>query len=328
MIARGHWGVAILLGATIHLIAALLIWNWRDTDQGSGAAATAAAAPLQITIAAHSPTTAEKNQPEPVEQPNLAPNVRKPQPLEPTPNSQVLAKAAAKPIPSTASHQRPVQRKIPQPARKTKPKLAANTELTQQPNKAPQKQPDQAQLNVSKQPAVVKQAAKPKPALTPKPKSQPASKQLAAQSQQSSVRLVAKQSATKVSAPTLAPQKADSQAANPALAQSVNSVSAPAKAALKSVTASYALQLRQWIEKHKIYPPLARQRRIQGTGMLQITINRNGKVLSAQLVKKTGYRILDKTLKQLPKRASPFPAMPTQLTAATMTFSVPVRFGL
>ncbi|MCV6611034.1 MAG: energy transducer TonB [Amphritea sp.] len=90
---------------------------------------------------------------------------------------------------------------------------------------------------------------------------------------------------------------------------------------------SYALQLRRWIEKYKRYPPMAQQRRMQGVGELEITIDRHGRLQAARLIRKTGYRILDKELRLLPDRASPFPPIPSEFGGSTLTFTVPVRFG-
>ncbi|MTI44278.1 TonB family protein [Roseibium hamelinense] len=89
---------------------------------------------------------------------------------------------------------------------------------------------------------------------------------------------------------------------------------------------SYARTLRQWVERHKRYPVKARERGITGRGLLKITIARSGKVLSSSLVKSTGNGTLDAALKALPKRASPFPQMPSGLPGSRLTFSVPVSF--
>ena len=93
------------------------------------------------------------------------------------------------------------------------------------------------------------------------------------------------------------------------------------------VRASYATQLRRWIERHKRYPRSAKMRGVQGQGVVRIVINRSGRVLKSTLVKSAGDRYLDDEIRSLPMRASPAPKPPKQFSGARHTLTLPVRFS-
>ena len=95
----------------------------------------------------------------------------------------------------------------------------------------------------------------------------------------------------------------------------------------RGVRASYATQLRRWIERHKRYPRSAKMRGVQGQGVVRIVINRSGRVLKSTLVKSAGDRYLDDEIRSLPMRASPAPKPPKQFSGARHTLTLPVRFS-
>ena len=95
----------------------------------------------------------------------------------------------------------------------------------------------------------------------------------------------------------------------------------------RGVKASYATQLRRWIERHKRYPRSAKMRGVQGSGVVRIVIDRSGRVLSAKLVKSAGDRTLDDEIRALPMRASPAPKPPAEFSGSRHTLTLPVRFS-
>ena len=95
----------------------------------------------------------------------------------------------------------------------------------------------------------------------------------------------------------------------------------------RGVRASYATQLRRWIERHKRYPRSAKMRGVQGQGVVRIVINQSGRVLKSTLVKSAGDRYLDDEIRSLPMRASPAPKPPKEFSGARHTLTLPVRFS-
>lgn len=63
------------------------------------------------------------------------------------------------------------------------------------------------------------------------------------------------------------------------------------------------------IEQHKIYPALARKLDMSGTVEISYTLNRQGKLVSVEIVKTSGSEILDKAALQAVRTAL-FPPIP------------------
>ena len=92
--------------------------------------------------------------------------------------------------------------------------------------------------------------------------------------------------------------------------------------------ANYNTIIQAWLEKHKKYPRRARKRRMEGVGTLFFEIDQEGNVLEYRIEKSTGFRLLDKELEAIIKRAEPLPQIPEELQQAKYEFSVPIDFSL
>ncbi|MEM1144585.1 MAG: energy transducer TonB [Pseudomonadota bacterium] len=93
-------------------------------------------------------------------------------------------------------------------------------------------------------------------------------------------------------------------------------------------TESYASTLLAWFEKHKEYPRRAKTRRLQGTALLYVQINRQGEVLDYRLEESSGYKILDNETLRMIKRAQPLPPVPASVKGDTLELIAPVEFFL
>ncbi|MDA5499830.1 energy transducer TonB [Yersinia aleksiciae] len=79
----------------------------------------------------------------------------------------------------------------------------------------------------------------------------------------------------------------------------------------------------------KRYPPMAKKQHQQGTAVIRFVINKEGHVLSAQLIKSSGVAILDHEALALIKRAQPLPKPPTELLShGQITLALPIGFDL
>lgn len=92
--------------------------------------------------------------------------------------------------------------------------------------------------------------------------------------------------------------------------------------------ANYSGRLASWLNRHKRYPAQARRQRAQGTVKVRFTIDRNGRLLSHQIVSSSGHRLLDQEAEAMLKRASPMPAIPAELNRSRLTVTLPVNFSL
>lgn len=119
-------------------------------------------------------------------------------------------------------------------------------------------------------------------------------------------------------AQSVAPHTADSQTA-----------SAPTMAPANPFAISaWRNELLQRLLQAKRYPEEARDRDQQGVVQLRISLDRQGKLLSANLVKSSGFAVLDAAAVATIHRAEPFPEPPPQMPGNPIELTVPVHFAL
>jgi protein TonB len=99
-------------------------------------------------------------------------------------------------------------------------------------------------------------------------------------------------------------------------------------AAAPHIDPSWTTLLFKQLQRFKSYPSGARARNEQGVVMLTFTVDRDGHVLSRQIVTGSGYADLDAEVLTMIERAQPLPAFPASMTQAQQDFSVPIRFSL
>jgi protein TonB len=122
----------------------------------------------------------------------------------------------------------------------------------------------------------------------------------------------------------------EASAANNAIA------SLPATAASATTTKNedssrlYEQQLLAWLNQYKYYPSAAQKRRQQGIVTVAFTINAKGYIQSYTIETTSGYKLLDKAVIKMLKRANPMPNVPVNLQGSKQRFSyaVPIVFGL
>jgi periplasmic protein TonB len=102
----------------------------------------------------------------------------------------------------------------------------------------------------------------------------------------------------------------------------------PSQADINDAKSAYGNLLGRAIAKYKSYPKIAERRGWEGTALLDLKIDSNGKVLSAVVRDSSGYDALDKRALEMVEKASPFPAPPKALQGRTFNISVPVAFKL
>jgi len=89
--------------------------------------------------------------------------------------------------------------------------------------------------------------------------------------------------------------------------------------------AKWQAKLMAHLERYKLYPPAARQRREEGVVKVRFVIDDGGNVRSAQLVRSSGHADLDEAVLTLVRRASPVPAPPP---GAPRDIVAPVQFNV
>jgi periplasmic protein TonB len=90
----------------------------------------------------------------------------------------------------------------------------------------------------------------------------------------------------------------------------------------------YGNTLGRAIAKHKQYPKIAAMRGWQGECLLDLKLDGNGNVLSANVKESSGHEALDNQALEMVRKASPFPAPPEVLRGRSFNITVPVSFKL
>ena len=90
----------------------------------------------------------------------------------------------------------------------------------------------------------------------------------------------------------------------------------------------YLAMVRMRIERHKKYPMLARRRHMEGRVRLRFMLEPNGKAEVVEVVKGSGYRILDQAAVAAIMAASPFPRPPGGLFRGPVPLEITMVFEL
>ncbi|MGH8750589.1 MAG: TonB family protein [Burkholderiales bacterium] len=90
----------------------------------------------------------------------------------------------------------------------------------------------------------------------------------------------------------------------------------------------YGRTLSTLIARYQRYPHVALLRSWQGTAQLQLIISGTGKMLSASVLRSSGFEVLDKQALEMVQRAAPFPEPPQALREREVTVMVPIVFKL
>jgi protein TonB len=117
-------------------------------------------------------------------------------------------------------------------------------------------------------------------------------------------------------------------AAPPIAAPPAPPAAAPPAANASAVRASWQTLVAAQLERNKRYPRLAQEQRQEGVVTLRFAIDRQGRVLSVQIDKASGFSLLDEEVLALVQRAQPLPTPPPEIPGARIELVVPVRFSI
>jgi protein TonB len=92
--------------------------------------------------------------------------------------------------------------------------------------------------------------------------------------------------------------------------------------------ANYYAQLSRYLAQHKRYPMAARRQRREGIAEVEFTLNREGQVLNARILKSSGHAMLDQEVLEMLSRAAPMPSFPSSINQNQLVITLPVSFSL
>ena len=90
----------------------------------------------------------------------------------------------------------------------------------------------------------------------------------------------------------------------------------------------YQDMIRQRIEANRRFPRWAKERRFEGTVHLSFVVSADGRVRDINVVRSSGFNILDNEAISTVKRASPFPPIPPTLGLSRLIIEVAIVFML
>ncbi|MFQ3342390.1 MAG: protein TonB [Porticoccus sp.] len=90
----------------------------------------------------------------------------------------------------------------------------------------------------------------------------------------------------------------------------------------------FSRQFAMHVAQYKKYPRIAQRRGWQGEVVLQVKLTHQGKLITKELKKSSGFKALDKEGLDMIDRAAPFPAPPSILSGKIFTILVPIKFTL
>jgi protein TonB len=128
--------------------------------------------------------------------------------------------------------------------------------------------------------------------------------------------------------PSEAPAAPRTTAAPRADLQARAASAAAAGAAAAAALPSYRDRLAAHLQRFKEYPSEAKAAGRTGVATISFTVSRNGQVLSSRLSGSSGVPALDAETMAMIRRAQPLPAFPPEITQASMSFNVPIRYSL
>ena len=94
------------------------------------------------------------------------------------------------------------------------------------------------------------------------------------------------------------------------------------------VVSNYSNLLRAHIAKHKKYPRIAQRRKMQGEVVIEIQIKGDGSLISKNIQKSSGHKVLDKEGMNMMEKSKPFPVPPEAMKDSVTTVIVPIAFNL
>jgi protein TonB len=90
----------------------------------------------------------------------------------------------------------------------------------------------------------------------------------------------------------------------------------------------YQDMVKQKIESHRKYPNWAKRQGLEGITYLYFIVLPNGLGEDIRIIRSSGSSILDEEAVSMVKRASPFPAVPKEITSSSVGMEVAIVFSL
>lgn len=108
----------------------------------------------------------------------------------------------------------------------------------------------------------------------------------------------------------------------------------PARASLDSLSGNpddvrkYIAVIMRQLNRHKTYARELKKAKIEGTVVIQFTIDREGRLLASGVKQTSGHAELDRAAMDMLARANPLPAIPDFMDRDELALAIPVEYSL
>lgn len=117
-------------------------------------------------------------------------------------------------------------------------------------------------------------------------------------------------------------EKQEASIAQQASEQERRAVSRELRGGAVAENRAYFRVLSRHLERRKVNP----RSRMTGTAVVSFTVDATGRVMSRQIAKSSGSKMLDEAALASVERASPFPPFPEGVRGDSLSLTVPFRF--
>ncbi len=87
-------------------------------------------------------------------------------------------------------------------------------------------------------------------------------------------------------------------------------------------------RVQDWLAQHRSYPRAARRAGYEGIVWVRFVLDREGGLRGSELMRSSGHALLDRAALDLLRRASPFPALPAEITLDEIELVLPIEYDL
>ena len=140
-------------------------------------------------------------------------------------------------------------------------------------------------------------------------------------SQRAEMRMTRQMAAPRVSAQDSEPSSLASHSSSLSAAQN-------SEEAIGSTKTTYLSELRNYIERHKSYPPQARTLGHEGQAEIKFSILSDGSLSSVELLRSSGSSILDHAALSLLQRVQKLSPIPSELRMSRLDLVLPIQYSL
>ncbi|MBU6154620.1 MAG: energy transducer TonB [Bdellovibrionales bacterium] len=119
-----------------------------------------------------------------------------------------------------------------------------------------------------------------------------------------------------------------SEPTSSAIPSSNSTVAQNSEEAIGSTKTSYLSELRNYIERHKSYPPQARTLGHEGQAEIKFSILSDGSLSSVELLRSSGSSILDQAALSLLQRVQKLSPIPSELRMTRLDLVLPIQYSL